>query len=159
MQHELIPQLKKLNAIEPDAGFVARSRATLTARSLEPAQAVAQPFRWSWSMRLAGALAVLTVAVGTISYLFPPKPVLSSSLNADNLNAEFASTVGLQVQELSYSDVSGQTINSAIGEITNTKTRHLNSDVITNEAATTEPTLDMTDNSKSIDDLLNQVTK
>jgi hypothetical protein len=153
MHNETIEQLRRLRAIEPDPGFVRRSRNMVL--SSAPAQVV-RPW-WSIApvFRFAGAAIVVGIGLMSAStMLFPPKPVLSSSLNSDSLRNEILNTIAIQVKEISYDQVSHDTITSAIDEIRNTNASHMNPTTLKNEM----DGIDLGDTSTStVDDLLNQV--
>lgn len=153
MQYDPIEQLKKCRGITPDAAFLARSRRVLLA-----ATPVSTHVWFSLpALRLAGIFAVLTAVLGTSTFLFPTKPVLSSSLNADSLREEIKNTIAIQVQEITYDLETNMAITRAIDEIKNTETKHLNSDIIESEAEMFAIADDTA--TSEIDVLLEQLTK
>jgi hypothetical protein len=153
MHNDIITQLKTLKAIAPDEGFARRSRTLVLAATPDRAE----PVRIAPWLQLASALAFAALLL-VISPLFPSaQPVLSSSLDAARLASEFNNLpVNVQLQEIRYQQNANQTIASAVNEITNTSTNHLNTDTITNEA----PTLSTDDETGAhIDALLNEISQ
>ena len=137
----------------PDAAFLSRSRSILLAAT----PASTRVWFSLPALRLAGILAVLTAVIGTSSFLFPTKPVLSSSLNADSIREEIRNTIAIQVQEITYDQETNKAIANAIDEIKNTETKHLNADIIEGEADLLSIEDDTT--ASEIDALLEQVTQ
>lgn len=130
MQYDPIEQLKKCRSITPDPAFLSHSRRLVLAAT----PASTRVWFSLPALRLAGILGVLAMVLGTSSFLFPTKPVLSSSLNADSLREEIRNTIAIQVQEITYDQETNTAITNAIDEIKNTETKHLNTDIIEGEA-------------------------
>lgn len=151
MHNDLTTQLKKLRGITPDPDFSRRSKSVILALHSHPH---ATMFRMPFALFTAGVVAmVLLVAV----VVFPAtRPSVSiSSLNADRLAQELNTlNISVQLKEIRYQQVSNQEIASAINEIGDTRTRHLNSDVLRSEQERIEP--QKTANPE-IDQLLEQV--
>jgi hypothetical protein len=151
MQYDPIEQLKKCREITPDPAYLARSRRVLLAAT----PASTRVWFSLPALRLAGVFAVLAAVLATSPFLFPTKPVLSSSLNADSIREEIKNTIAIQVQEITYEQETDAAITRAIDEIKNTETKHLNADVIVNEVD--EFSLEDDATTSEIDALLEQV--
>lgn len=153
-------QLKRLKAIEPDRDFVIRAKYAFIS-SMQPTHntvhalprfANIRAMSWAWTG--AGLTIALLLAVVAIPFAFP-KPSLSASLSPDTLISEYGNLpINIQLKEITYGQDVNQTISSAITEVSDTKTKHLNSDVISSEAKNAsieDPSV------KNVDSLLNQV--
>lgn len=120
MHNDLISQLKILKTIAPEEGFGRRSRALILSHPAE------RPRLTPW-FQLAGALAFAALILA-FSPLFPSaQPVLSSSLDPARLADEFNSfPVNIQLDEIRYQQGANLTVTSAMNEVTDTRTQHLN---------------------------------
>ncbi len=152
MNQELIGQIKKLRAIEPDSAFKANSRNLILSHKTKKPLFV---FNWpvfAWSGAIAMAAVLLTV---TAAFFSKPKEVFSSSFDAQKLNKEFSEmNINIQLKEIGYQQNVNQTITSALSEISQTQTKHLNASVLEKEknemeASSSEP-------GSQIEELLNQ---
>ena len=153
MHQEIIQQLKKLNAIEPDAEFVRRSRNHIVSMKNEPAFAFPS-FSFFPRLSLVGAF----VFAGLLLAIFYPFSFSSnqtfSALSAEAINREFDNlSINMQLNEIKFDQNAHQTIAAAIMEITDMKTQHLSSQIL--ESENVGMTIDETGN--QIDELLNQV--
>lgn len=130
MHSDLIQQLKTLKAIAPEEGFARRSRTLILARAPE------RPNIALW-FQLAGALTFAALLL-FLSPLFPSaQPVLSSSLDPARLADEFNGlSVNIQLDEIRYQQGADLTITSAMNEIADTRTRHLNPATLNAETPT-----------------------
>lgn len=152
-------QLKRLKTIEPDRDFAIRAKyAVLSPRGTQHSSfALPQlPFvrnsLWAWAG--AGLSAALLLVVIILPFAFP-KPTLSASLSPEDLINEYGGLpINIQLKEIKYDQTVNQTISSAITEVSDTKTKHLNSAIINSEA--NNASLNDT-NAKNVDALLNQV--
>lgn len=149
-------QLKQLRTIEPDRAFAIRAKYEILAPaksqglSLFPKLNIHRNVLLAWSG--AGLTAVLLFVV-TIP-LFFPKPTLSASLSTETLMNEYGSLpINIQLKEIKYDQAVNQTIASAITEVSNTKTKHLNSTILNSEAQ--KATIKSVE-TKNVDTLLNQ---
>ena len=157
MKNATIEQLKKLKYIEPDRGFVLRARNEIfvgskPAFSITPRiPAFAIPM-WAWS---GAALTALLVGVSFIVPMMFPRPAFSASLNMNTLASEYGNLpINIQLKEITYEQSMNQAVASAITEVTDTKTQHLNKELLQTEeqsAAFTETS------STQIDSLLETV--
>lgn len=150
MNTDLIQQLKKLRAIEPDTMFVAHSRsAVLNYKKPSPRFVFTTPH----FIGTAFAFAVFMLLI--ISFIQRSSPVLSSSLNPKNLSEEFENlSINIQLTEIKYNQTMNQTIASALTEISDTRTRHLNSSLLESEKDALESPNDY---NNDIDVLLDRV--
>ncbi|MFA6407502.1 MAG: hypothetical protein WCV80_02230 [Candidatus Paceibacterota bacterium] len=154
MKNATIEQLKKLKYIEPDHGFVLRARNEIFAGS-KPA--FSMPSRMPtfaipmWALSGA-ALTALLVGVSFIVPMMFPRPAFSASLNMNTLATEYGSLpINIQLKEIKYEQSMNQAVASAISEVSDTKTQHLNTELLQTEekGATLTET-----NSTQIDSLL-----
>ncbi|MDO8557075.1 MAG: hypothetical protein Q7R98_01275 [Candidatus Jorgensenbacteria bacterium] len=163
MEQNLVTQLKKLSAIEPDREFVARSRghfmvqrkvhATLAAPSVTGARTFSFPFVFP-QMKLAGAFAFLGLLVFLLTPFIFQTPQLSA-LSADAINREYDNmSINIQLNEISFDQNAHQTIATAITEITDMKTKHLSSQILESEVKDITTVSDEVD---QVDAMLNQI--
>lgn len=135
MHQDIIKQLKKLRAVEPDAEFVRRSRSLLF-REATPVLA-AFPFasvtRRQWNMLgLAAGFALLMIAILS-PFTLGDRHTLSA-LSAEAINREFDNlSINVQLEEMTFNENARDTIASAITEITDNKTQHLSSQLLETE--------------------------
>lgn len=130
MQMEFTAQLKRSKAIAPRPEFAERSRRYICAL-----ETPAQVKPWG-GLRLALAFAFAALLLALATFSTPARPVLSSSLDPEKLANEFENlTVNIQLEEIRYEQRSDLTISSAIGEITDTRTKHLSAPVLEAEKA------------------------
>lgn len=152
-------QLKLLRAIEPDRDFALRAKMEILRTAPNETRGISLPsfirtlrtpaFAWSG---FALTAVLIVVVVGT-PILFP-KPTMSASLSADTLLEEYNSLpINIQLKEISYDQTVNQTVSSAISEVSDTKTKHLNSELINSEANKVAPVDATTSN---VDSLLDQ---
>lgn len=157
MHYDLTQQLKRLRAIEPDRRFVARSRNLI----LTPAPTAPVPLRWplvAWATGGVAITATLVVLLATPQFSAPQR-VLASSLNQVTLESEFNNLpINIQLQEISYNQSLNQTIASAIHEIGDSSTSHLNRDLLESEGASVDLNVDGGING-AIDQMLNGLTR
>ena len=134
--NDLVPQLNKLRAIQPDQDFSVRSKSVILALHPHPNTA---RFRMPFALFWVGAMAaVLLVAV----FVFPATRggITVSALNPERISQELNSLdISVELQAIRYRQVSNQEIASAINEIGDTRTRHLNPDLLQSELDTLEP--------------------
>jgi hypothetical protein len=147
-----IQQLKRLRTIQPDPEFIRNSRAVVLA--IRP-----QTIEKRWSVLLwfgATAMAIIMIGFITTFSIFSVKPVLSASLDAQNINNEFDGlNINIELKEVKYQQSANQTITSAISEISDTSTRHLNNNVLEGEKS--QASTDGNPLNTDIDKLLDQV--
>ena len=129
MNHDLIQKLNNLKPIAPDAVFVKKCRDALLSVRTKKSPVFNWPvFVWS------GAFAVLALAVSISVVLTAPKQAVSASLDPNKLNKEFNNlAINIQLQEISYRQNINQTITSALSEISDTNTKHLNKAILEKE--------------------------
>lgn len=153
-------QLKHLRTIEPDRDFAIRAKYAILRdqRDARTFSFALSKFSFTRSSAWAWSGAGLTVALLLIVVLLPfafPKPTLSASLSPETLINEYGNLpINIQLKEITYDQSVSQTISSAITEVSNTKTKHLNADLINAEAKNAIPSDASTTN---VDTLLNQV--
>lgn len=151
-QQEIINQLNELKAIEPEKGFVQRTRGLILAvPAIKPARI------WGWPLVWAGVAAVLLLAL-TLTFANPltAKPKLSVFFNQQDLKQEFNNlSVKIQLQEIAYRQNLDSAIGLALNEISDRQPDHLNPALLQKEQAGLET--DGANKQKEINDLLNQV--
>lgn len=158
--NKLKSQLKHLRTIEPDRDFAIRTKfAILTDRRDTRHFSLMLPkFSFTRNSVLAWGGAGLTIALLLIVVILPlafAKPTLSASLSPDTLISEYGNLpINIQLKEIKYDQTVSQTIASAITEVSDVSTKHLNSDLISKEA--NNAALDDA-RATSVDALLNQV--
>ena len=149
MEDKILRQLHNLRSIAPDPAFMARSRSSILKKTKSPF--FARPL-----LAYAGAFAVILIVVG-FSIIFPSqtsKPSLSS-LNALSLNQELKNlSINIQLEEISYQQSVNQTIASALGEISDSRTGHLSPLLLESERKSAE--LEIFSNPE-IEELLNDL--
>lgn len=160
-QKEIISRLERLRSIDPNQAFFSRSKKTVLA--LEPGGRRAFGFGLFSPMFFGGVFFVLiAVAVGFLVFFSPVagKPAYAS-LNSENLNKELDSlTISIQLQEIQYHQSIEKTISSALHEVGNSETRHLNKDVLELEGNVLLDVLpSSTTSSEAIDALLDKIIK
>ncbi|MCX6788298.1 MAG: hypothetical protein NTZ36_00230 [Candidatus Jorgensenbacteria bacterium] len=152
-------QLKQLRTIEPDRDFAIRAKyAIIGNRDIRESSFSLPRFSFSrnaWALSGAGLTAILLLIIVAVPLAFP-KPTLSASLSPETLIGEYGNLpINIQLKEITYEQTVSQTISSAISEVSDTKTSHLNSDLINSEAQK-NASIDDT-GAKNVDTLLNQV--
>lgn len=140
MEH-IKSQLKGLKAITPDREFAARAKLQILGKQrssmLALPRVVSMPHisPWGW---LGAGLTTALLAVITIIPLAFPRPTLSASLNVENLANEYGNLpINIQLKEISYEQRMNQTITSALSEVSGTKVKHLNMDILKTEQQST----------------------
>ena len=148
-QKDLINKLYQLRTVKPDASFATRSRSLIFAME-KPV------YRWSLFWSLAGAVAlIMLIFAVSFSNFGGSVPTVSASLNPDKLSQEFNNlSINIELREITYHQAVNQTIASALTEITDNRTKHLNSDFLKSEEQSLNPDSIM---NPAIDELLNQV--
>ena len=160
MNQNFQKQLKRLRAIEPDAAFLMKSRATIL--SFEKQR------RFSMGMRMymtawAASFALVILLIG--GFLFVPalmtgKKVGVPIASAETLNKELnAMSINIALNEVTYNNQVNQTIDSAISAITSNKAPHLNSEVLESEGSKLSAGASSTSTDSQINDLLNQISQ
>ncbi len=156
MEH-IKSQLKQLKAIAPDREFAARAKLQILGETRAPSFAlprVSLPHTISWGWLGAGLTTALVAIVMVIPLAFP-EPTFSASLNAENIANEYGNLpINIQLKEISYEQRVNQTIASALTEVSDTKVKHLNADILkTEQAETMLPESSTTD----VDAMLQQI--
>lgn len=152
MKHNntIVSQLRKLNAIEPDCGFMMRSRATFVPQMATPSiMPVAIPRNRVWLFSIAGACAALLLTIVISSSVSRPQTVFASSLDQTSITNELDGlSINIQLEQITYEREVNKTIVSAIEEISDTETNHLSPRVLEVEqenfpaVETTNPQID-----------------
>lgn len=149
MHEDLIEQLKKLSAIDPDSGFVRRARNRIVKPRLMPAW-ILRPI-----LQSAGVAAAVLLAAGASTFFSSPSVVLSSSLDPQSIANELHDTVAIQVDQIRYETQGNAIVNASIREIKNVDTSHLSSDLLSSELESFGDSA----TSETVDELLKQITK
>lgn len=150
----LVRQLNRFRYIEPDANFAKKSRALIV--GVNPIQAISLSPSLSrvqiYAALVSFAVIVLVAFVSGLSLFSSP----IQSLNTDALQEEFKElSINIQLQEVRFQEALNQTIVSALYEVSDTTTRHLNSDILEKEMKGFESSDVQEPN--AIDDLLNTI--
>lgn len=148
---QIIRQLNNLKTIEPEPGFIQRTRGLIFA-----APAI-RPRSWVWPWAWAGALAILLLVFTlTMANPFTPRPKLSLFFNQQDLKQEFNDlTVNIQLQEINYRQNLDSAIGLALNEISDRQPDHLNTALLQKEQDALEA--NGVNKQKEINELLNQV--
>lgn len=143
---DLIQNLRKLQAIQPDSRFLVRGRNEFRGQTY-----AWQLPRWTLaSLAVIGAFVVFTVLPAVL-----PFSESSTALSADAIQKELDNlSIGVQLKELEYNQENS--IVSALNEIRETRARHLNPELLNQEySANTLPV----SNQEEIDLLLKQISE
>lgn len=157
-QKEITRRLEKLRSINPDQAFFLQSKKMVL--SLRPGVRRGFGFELFSPVFLGGTLVVL-IAVATGFLIFSPATGRSAyaSLNSENLNKEIDSLiVNIQLQKIQYRQSIEKTVNSALYEIGNNETRHLNKNVLELEKNSFNA-LPSSTSSETINILLDEIIK
>ncbi len=154
MNESLIKKLQTLKMIRPDAAFTDRVRRIV----LEETPRARTPlFRVHWVHQGIFSLAGAAVAVVMGFLILQPfgATVTATSLENTQLSNEWSAlSINIQLKEVSYNNNAERLVASAINEIRDTDTQHLNTSLIQEE----RDTLDVIEvKNKNIDTMLNQV--
>lgn len=152
---DIIQKLINLQSIKPDAAFLAHSRNLIFTEK--------QKFSPTYTLReyfnkpifVAVSLCMVFVIGTSVMFLSTRNTSLSSLQQTNNLQEEFQNlSINIQLKEISYSSDANEMITAAITEISDTKTRHLNQDILESEKNLIQP--EGTSETK-IDTMLDQV--
>lgn len=150
MHEHIIKQLKNLQTIEPDNGFVSRTRNIFTPTTITTPSRSFSFFNWQY----ASAFALVLLCVLAVPFFaFTPEETLAS-LDTEVLASEIQSLpINVELKELDYNQKAQDTITIAVSEVSNTDTNHLNESLIRKEEEIikAEEKVD-----SKVDDLLNQ---
>jgi hypothetical protein len=145
-----IENLKILKQVKPDNAFVKGTKNLILATKPHTKHL---PI-WATSLALMSAF-ILLITSGII--ISNQNPTISSSLNESFLTEEFNDMdLNLQIEEITYSQDIHDTIASALNEISNSKTNHMNSSIIESENDYINQ-LENVENEEEINNLLNRV--
>lgn len=153
MHEHLIKQLKSLQTIEPDNGFVLRTRNIFVPTPISSAtpSRTFSIFNWQY----ASAFALVLVCVLAIPFFALTPEETLASLDTQILTSEIHSLpINVQLQELKYNETTQDTITKAVSEALNTDTNHLDRSLIIKEE---EGISIETEIETNVDDLLNKV--
>ncbi|TSA44282.1 hypothetical protein D4R51_04145 [bacterium] len=150
MNDQIIRQLKKLKAIEPDPHFVAGSRRMILAFNKQELV-----FAWP-SLRMAGVFAGIIAVLTTSIFLFSGNSASTALASPEDLNREFSNmNINIELKEIEYRQNVNQTIASAITEISNNNLSHLNQDILKSEGSGLD--LNAFNSDSRIDQLLDKI--
>lgn len=153
MHEEIIKQLKTLREINPDSGFVSRTRRNFSSPTSTPSRVI---LLFSW--KYIGAFAMIIIMVFAIPLFFMPEQTLAS-LDSETISKEIHTLpINVQLEEIRYNDSVQNTISDAISEASNTDTSHLNTSLLEKEGSSSLQTKN-NEIEKNVDDLLNEVIK
>lgn len=155
MEH-IKSQLKQLKAITPDRDFAARAKLQILGGERQTVVAALPRFsvsRSSWAWLGAGLSTALIAVVMMIPLAFPEQTY--ASLNVENIANEYGNLpINIQLKEISYEQNVNQTIATALTEVSDTKIKHLNTEILkTEQAETLLPESSTTD----VDAMLQQI--
>ncbi len=160
MNQNFQKQLKRLRVIEPDAAFLAKSRATIL--SLEKQRGFSMGMRM-YITAWAASFALIVLLMG--GFLFVPalmtgKKVGVPIASAETLNNELnAMSINIALNEVTYNNQVNQTIDNAISAITSNKAPHLNAEVLESEGLKLSAGASSTSADSQINSLLNQISQ
>ncbi len=152
MNQDLIRQLKSLRNIEPDAGFLRKSRAVIVSHEKQKKFGFGS-YLAAWSVSFALVFLII------LGYVFLPVkneqiPVASAETlhnELDNMN------VNITLKEISYNTEVNQTIDNTLSEIVTNKASHLNAGILESESSGLAGQGTTTSQSHQINQLLDQV--
>lgn len=154
MNDLIIKKLKTLEAVRPDAAFISRTRHIVLEQTQHARMSL---FRVHWVHQgiFSFAGAALAILLGFLVLQPFGTTVTATSLENAQLSKEWNSlSINIQLKEVSYNNNAASVIASAINEIRDTDTRHLNTSLIQEE----QNTLNAIEvKNKNIDAMLNQV--
>jgi len=153
MHEHIIKQLKNLQLIEPDNGYVLRTRNLFVPASIS----ITTPSRTfsilNW--QYASAFALILVCVLAVPYFaLTPEETLASLDTAVLTSEIYSLPINVQLEELKYNETAQDTITNAVSEASNTDTNHLDASLIMKEGENIDNKQEVDTN---VDDLLNQV--
>ena len=150
-EKEIIEGLKILKKVEPEPDFVKNTRHLVL---------TVKPHMQFAPIWVAGfALAAIILAIISSKTFFAAKqPAISSSFNENSLVEEFNEmSINLQIKEITYSQNIHNTIASALTEISDYRTNHMNTSVLEAEQKYINNKLEVVNDNEEIDALLNRV--
>jgi len=131
---DIIRILKRSREVRPDPLFVARSRSAIL--SEEPRFDFSYFLRNPFVLKMSVASAVLVLLL--LSFLSMPwkkEPTLSSLHDSEKITNEFRDLdISIHLKEITYQKNAGEVIVAAIDEIIDSKTKHLNKNVLQKES-------------------------
>lgn len=152
MHKHIIKQLKNLRTIEPDNGFVLRTRNIFTPTTTTTPPRSFSFFNWRYAS--AFAFVLICVVLTVPFFAFTPEETLAS-LDTKLLASEIQSLpINVELKELNYNQKAQDIITIAVSEVSNTYTSHLNESLILKEEEIIKAEKEVSSN---IDDLLKQV--
>lgn len=157
IHREITEKLKTLQGIEPDAAFRARLKAEIL--SLSPKKNFVGLASLSSANVLRafsfGGIAVASVIVALVVFAPARTPAIASLENSQLADELSGLSINIQLEEIAYRNATDRVISSAITEIQNTETKHLNPSVIREEQENLE---DVRVRNVEIDKLLGELT-
>lgn len=150
MSHDkIIEQLKTLKGVSPDDTFKdSTKRMVLAAEPKKKSIPTLIP-QWAWA---AGFAAMLLVA-GSAFIMTPTTTV--QSFDTTELQNELEN-LNIEVNQISYTQKTNRTITSALNEISNTQTNHLNKSILEKEHNNIKE-IDAKEDLDNIDEMLNKI--
>jgi len=153
MNNEIISQLKKLNAIQPDPVFARHTRRKIIADKNRFFGIPVSP-----RVILMGSLSFAILVITLIVPVAFPGQQVPAALSADAINKEYDNlSINIRLKEIIYDQTAQQTISSAINEITETKGKHMNTGVLKAESAGILNSNDVMNSEIDVDALLDKV--
>lgn len=154
LDQNLINQLNQFRHLKPSADFALQSKRMIFKASSENSFGNSNNYTFLFKKFSLIGFALASLLVAIIINSLGNKPYVSASLNSANINKELDNVINIELKQINYEQKANSAVNSALTEISNNKTQHLNSSVIQSEEADFN-----IDESKSdtVDELLNQI--
>jgi len=154
MDKKILKDLQILRNIEPDKGFAENTKRIVLAMS--PRKTLAP--KSFFGLVFAGGLAMILLAIVGLGSIFfaGSEPALSNSFDSDILRGELDNlAIDLQLDEIAYQQDINNTIASALAEIGDSRTNHLNLSILESEKDLIEENGE--EENSQIEDLLNEL--
>lgn len=164
-ERDIIKNLKRFGAIEPEKGYTAQSRflilsAPRLARRIPVTRLV---FNMNYFLR-AGSLVGLGVVLIVAAYAATRElsPLFLPGLNQNRIVAEadmINSTIDIELQRVNYFEKATKEGTLALTQVTTASPDHLTAEVIEKEADQIEALLPEQEFNQEINDILNQINE
>lgn len=153
---EIIKKLQLFKNVSPDAAFSARLKKDIFEYTPKSSFAVLVHTQWFKTGAFSLAGAAVAIIVTTLIFFAPTRnPAIASLENAQLTKELNGFSINIQLQEITYHNNADRVIASAINEIRNTETRHLNTSILKEEQGVFG---DIKTKNVEIDALLNTLT-
>lgn len=146
---KIIEQLKTLKSVKPDETFKDSTKRMVLAAEPKTSSMPKIIPEWGWAV----GFALILLVAGSALVITPTTSV--QSFDTTELQSEL-SNLNIEVNEITYTEKTNQTITSALNEISNTQTNHLNKSLLEREKNSLDSIQDSND-SDDINKILNNI--